>query len=120
MFKPVLIATALGLLLAADAGCKKKGEETEKPAEVADGVQRLAKGTTRAAFVLRVADSQEHRARVKVESNVQAIWFALLRRSPSASELSGWSSRIRGGTPSATAVAGLLGSAEYLRRFPPA
>lgn len=94
------------------------GREAQPP-EVADGVQRLSTGTTRAAYVLRVADSQEHRGRVKVESNVQAIWFALLRRSPSASELATWSGRIRSGTPSASAVAGLLGSAEYLRRFPP-
>ena len=34
MFKPVFVATCLGLLLAADAGCKKK-EQTEQP-EVAD------------------------------------------------------------------------------------
>ncbi len=50
MFKPVLIATALGLLLAADAGCKKKGEETEKPAEVADddGAAKKSKGVSEA------------------------------------------------------------------------
>lgn len=36
MYKP-LFATVLGLMLALDAGCKKKGEETEKPEdEVAD------------------------------------------------------------------------------------
>lgn len=34
MFKPVFVATCLGLLLAADAGCKKK-EQTEQP-EVTD------------------------------------------------------------------------------------
>ena len=93
------------------------GREAQ-PGEVADGERRLATGTTRSAFVLRVADSPEHKARVLVESNVQSIWFALLRRSPTSSELSSWSSRIRGGTPSVTAVAGLLASDEYLRRFP--
>ena len=48
MFKPVFIATALGLLLAADAGCKKKGEETDKPTEVAedDGAAKKAKGVS--------------------------------------------------------------------------
>ena len=50
MFKPVLIATALGLLLAADAGCKKKGEETEKPAEVADDDGAAGKGETSPGF----------------------------------------------------------------------
>ena len=49
MFKPVFIATALGLLLAADAGCKKKGEETEQPAEVADdGAEKKSKGVSEA------------------------------------------------------------------------
>ncbi|MBK7824239.1 hypothetical protein [Nannocystis sp.] len=49
MFKPVFIATALGLLLAADAGCKKKGEETEQPAEVADdGATKKSKGVSEA------------------------------------------------------------------------
>jgi hypothetical protein len=86
--------------------------------EVADGQRLLSTGTTRAGFVLRVAGSVEHRNRVQAESRVHAIWFALVRRSPTSSELSTWTSRLRSGTPSVTAVTGLLGSDEYLRRFP--
>ncbi len=89
-----------------------------QPAEVADGQRLLATGTTRAAFVLRVAGSVEHKVRVQAESNVHALWFALLRRSPTSSELSTWSGRFRSGTPTVTAVSGLLASDEYVRRFP--
>jgi hypothetical protein len=46
MFKPVFIATFLGLLLAADAGCKKK-EQTEQPDDVADeGAPKKSKGVS--------------------------------------------------------------------------
>ena len=50
MFKPVFMATVLGLLLAADAGCKKKGEETAQPEDVADdeGAPKKSKGVSEA------------------------------------------------------------------------
>ena len=50
MFKPVFMATVLGLLLAADAGCKKKGEDTSQPDDVADdeGAPKKAKGVSEA------------------------------------------------------------------------
>ncbi len=47
MFKPVYVAAVVGLLLAADAGCKKKSEETEQPDDVAsEGTPKKSKGVS--------------------------------------------------------------------------
>jgi hypothetical protein len=49
MFKPVYVASILGLLLVADPGCKKKGEETEQPeAEDDAGTAKKSKGVSEA------------------------------------------------------------------------
>ncbi len=48
MFKPVFVATVLGLLLAADAGCKKKGPETEQPSDDVASSSKKPKGASEA------------------------------------------------------------------------
>ena len=45
MFKPVFVATFLGLLLAADAGCKKK-EQTEQPVAEDEGAAKKSRGVS--------------------------------------------------------------------------
>lgn len=48
MYKPLFVATVLGLLLAADAGCKKKGD-TDAPEETSEDEQpKKAKGVSEA------------------------------------------------------------------------
>ena len=47
MFKPVYVAAVVGLLLAADAGCKKNSEETEQPDDVAaEETKKKSKGVS--------------------------------------------------------------------------
>jgi hypothetical protein len=80
-------------------------------------VAELQRGMTRGALLLHFADSAEARWVRYAPVKVGEVWSSLLRRPPTAADLSTWVPRIAGGTPTRDVVAMVFGSAEHAARW---
>ncbi len=88
------------------------------PAGIAYGTAELEAGRrTRASVLVGFSESAEHRRRRAADTTVAVLWAGLLRRRPTAQELTTTVERLDGGTPVATIAAEILASSEYHARW---
>lgn len=80
-------------------------------------VARLRGGLDRRDMVLWIIQSAEARSKLSARTRTTMAWFAMLRRAPSAAELTSWSTRLASGSTNKDLVVTLLRSAEYLARY---
>jgi len=83
------------------------------PTGLAYWTKQLDKGQTRGRMMVGFSESSEYIRKQMAAVTVVEIWWGMLKRAPTPAEVTGFSARLKDGTPVTTIILELLGSTEY-------
>jgi hypothetical protein len=75
--------------------------------------RQLDAGRTRGRVMVGFSESSEYIRKQAANVTVIEIWLGMLHRAPTAAELTGYASRISGGTPATTIINEVMAGTEY-------
>lgn len=75
--------------------------------------RQLDEGQTRGSMMVGFSESSEYVRKQQANVTTVEIWYGMLHRAPTPTELTGYAARIAGGTPATTIITEVLASTEY-------
>jgi hypothetical protein len=76
-------------------------------------VRQLNNGSTRGRLMVGFSESSEYIRKQAPTTTIVETWFGMLHRGASAAEMTGYTTRLKSGTPITTIMSELLASTEY-------
>jgi hypothetical protein len=83
------------------------------PSGLAYWTRQLDKGQTRGRMMVGFSESSEYIRKQAAAVTVVELWWGMVKRAPTPAEVTGFSARLKDGTPATTIILELLASTEY-------